>query len=133
MYAVLMYFAFGVLSEACVLAFRTYWPQPQPDSFEVVMAGKKVVDSSGSSGSDDDDDVVKVEDGRLPNDKVTLVYREGRPTMDQIFEDARRAAAPGIFMCGPTALTRTVKAEASKENSFLGLTRYCLYDEPYEM
>jgi hypothetical protein len=57
----------------------------------------------------------------------------GRPTADQVFEDARRSAEPGIFMSGPTALTRMVKAEAAKENSHLGLIRYGLYDEPYEM
>jgi hypothetical protein len=64
-----------------------------------------------------------------------LIFREPgrRPTCDEIFEDARAAAEPGVFMCGPAALTRMVKEEAAKENSYLGLTRYCLYDEPYEM
>jgi Ferric reductase like transmembrane component/Ferric reductase NAD binding domain len=137
MYAVLMYFALGVLPEACVLAFRKYWPQPQPDSFDVVTgaAGTKVVDSSGSEDEFDEDGMIKVEDGNKlsSSDKVTLVYHEGRPTCDAIFMDARAAVEPGIFMCGPSALTRMVKTEASKENSYLGLTRYCLYDEPYEM
>jgi Ferric reductase NAD binding domain len=131
-YAVLMYFAFGIVSEACVLGLRRYWPEPSPDSFDVMTsAAKKWEEVSDSS---DLDDPKKVEEARQPDDdKVTLVYRTGRPTTDTIFEDARRAAAPGIFMCGPTALTRMVKDEASKENSYLGLTRFCLYDEPYEM
>jgi Ferric reductase like transmembrane component/Ferric reductase NAD binding domain len=129
LYAVLMYFAFGILAEACVQALRKYWPQPAPDSFDVVSTASKI----DGSESDDGSNGIKVVDGCLPSSKVTLVYREGRPTADQIFDDARSAAEPGVFMCGPTALTRVVKAEASKENSYLGLTRYCLYDEPYEM
>jgi hypothetical protein len=129
MYAVLMYFALGILSEASVLGLRRYWPAPVPDSFDVVTApAKKWEEVSDSS---DLDDVKKVEEARQPDDKVTLVYREGRPTAQTFFEDARRAAEPGIFMCGPTALTCMVKDEASKENSYLGLTRYCMCDEPY--
>jgi len=123
-YVVLAFMAFGVLCEACVLGFRKYWPQPFLDEYEIAR-GEKIVDEKI-------DEIVVAEDLKK-NSEVTIVYREGRPTCDQIFEDARKAAEPGIFMCGPTALTHMVKAEASKENSFLGLTRFCLYDEPYEM
>ena len=129
MYAFLMYIGFGVFSEACVLLLRKYWPQPAPDTFEIVAAGGKMKERSDSEEEHD----LCVHDGNLPSANVTIMYRHGRPSSEQIFEDARTAAEPGIFMCGPSALTRMVKAEASKENSYLGLTRYCLYDEPYEM
>jgi hypothetical protein len=89
---------------------------------------------SSSSSSDADHDKPRPDGADAAvSAQASLSRREGRPTADQLFEDARRAAEPGIFMCGPTALTRMVKAEAAKENSYLGLTRYCLYDEPYEM
>jgi hypothetical protein len=127
LYVVPLYFGFGILSEACVLGLRKYWPQPKLDDFEIVAVGGKMKELNDS----DDGDIN--EDGNLPSANVTIVYRQGRPNADQVFEDARVAAEPGIFMCGPSALTHMVKAEASKENSYLGLTRYCLYDEPYEM
>ncbi|GAX28218.1 hypothetical protein FisN_41Lu013 [Fistulifera solaris] len=127
LYLIPIYFGFGILSEACVLGLRKYWPQPTPDDFEIVAAGGKMKELN------DPDDGDINEDGNLPSANVTIVYRQGRPNADQVFEDARMAAEPGIFMCGPSALTHMVKAEASKENSYLGLTRYCLYDEPYEM
>ena len=125
LYAVLIYVAFGVLAEACILGLRKYWPQPSLDQFEIVSVrsiheNDKVVDDESLFSSD-------------KNNCVTFVYRNGRPSCDQLFDDARKAAEPGIFMCGPSALTNMVKAEASKENSYLGLTRYCVYDEPYEM
>lgn len=129
LYAVLMYIGFGILSEACVLGLRKYWPQPAPGMFEVVATRGKTNEMSDS----DNGDSFCVQDGSFPSANVTLIYRHGRPNSDQIFEDARAAAEPGIFMCGPVALTQMVKSEASKENSYLGLTRYCLYDEPYEM
>jgi hypothetical protein len=129
LYAVFMYVGFSIIAETCVLCLRNYWPQPVPDMFEVVATGEKRNELSDADGGD----ASNIEDGNLPCANVTIVYRQGRPNADQLFEDARRAAEPGIFMCGPSALTQMVKAEASKENSYLGLTRYCLYDEPYEM
>ena len=128
LYVVFMYIGFGILSETTVLHLRKYWPQPAPDTFDVA-AGGKMIDLSDS----DEDLSLSVRDANLPSANVSLVYRHGRPTSEQIFEDARAAAEPGIFMCGPSALTQMVKSEASKENSYLGLTRYCLYDEPFEM
>jgi Ferric reductase like transmembrane component/Ferric reductase NAD binding domain len=128
LYAVFMYIVLGVLAEACVLGLRKYWPQPFPDQFEII-SGRPMYETDKN-----DHDYIKDVDEEGNNNKgVTFVYRHGRPTCDQLFEDARQAAEPGIFMCGPSALTHMVKAEASKENSYLGLTRYCLYDEPYEM
>ena len=127
LYAVLMYLAFGVLAEACVLGLRKYWPQPSPDQYEIISA--RPMDEHSSAM------LVVDNESLLPNNDngMIIVYRNGRPTCDQLLDDARQAAEPGIFLCGPSALTHMVKAEASKENSYLGLTRYCLYDEPYEM
>jgi predicted ferric reductase len=142
-YAVLMYVALGVVVEACVLAFRKYWPEPLPiDALEAVAAnaesaaappklGTSEADDDGSIGVEVVDELIEDSHSNVSNSKATLVYREGRPTAAQIFELARKSAEPGIFTCGP--LARMVKEEASKENSYLGLTRYCLYDEPYEM
>jgi predicted ferric reductase len=139
-YAVLMYVAFGIAVEACVLAFRKYWPEPSPpDNGSDVVAAAATATATALppklelSESDDGSCGIEVVASSLESshNRVTLAYREGRPTADQIFHDARSAAEPGIFTCGP--LARMVRAEASKENSCLGLTRYCLYDEPYEM
>ncbi|GAX18370.1 hypothetical protein FisN_23Hu264 [Fistulifera solaris] len=129
LYAVFMFVGFSFIAETCVLCLRNFWPQPVPDMFEVVATDEKMKELSAS----DDVDVTVIESGNPSDANVIIAYRQGRPTSDQIFKDARGAAEPGIFMCGPSALTQMVKAEASKENSYLGLTRYCLYDEPYEM
>jgi len=118
----------GMLPEAFVLGLRKVWPQPVPDEYEIVRGG-----GQKNNGNNFDDAMVVDKELNKHNSEVTIVYREGRPTEDQIFQDARKAAEPGIFMCGPPAMTRMVKIEAGKENAYLGLTRYCLYDEPYEM
>ena len=119
--AVLMYFVYGIVVEGSVLLVRKYWPQPKADDFEIVAATAKLNHDTFEYDVD------------LPSKVVTLVYRDGRPTCDQIFEVPRQSVEPGIFMCGPASLTSMVKKEASKENSYFGLTRFCLYDEPYEM
>jgi len=115
------YMAFGILCEACVFGLRKYWPQPIPEEYEIVTLNCK---------KECIKDVIMVDQDL---GKATLIYRKGRPDGEQILEDACKAAEPGIFMCGPSSLTHMVKAEASKENSCLGRTRFCLYDEPYEM
>jgi predicted ferric reductase len=129
-YGILIYVGFGIVVEATVLALRKYWPKPSVDSFNVVHS--RAVPSKTGKGQDMNDIEIDT-DHFPPNKNVTLVHRSGRPTEVQIFEDARHAIEPGIFMCGPTPLIQMVKKEASKENSIFGLTRYCLYDEPYEM
>jgi predicted ferric reductase len=129
MFVVLMYVALGIIVEATVLGLRKYWPQPTlEDALFNKMRGpeKSVLDvdmeNAGNEEVDDD----------WTND-AAIVYHFSRPTEMDIFADARQAAEPGIFMCGPTGLTGMIKKEARLENSYLGLTRYCLYDEPYEM
>jgi predicted ferric reductase len=121
LYALLMYIAFGVFVEATVLGLRSYWPQPKADEFDVAFC---TFDKSNDVVAKADDDTSK---------GATISFRQGRPTVDKLFEEARKSTEPGIFMCGPSSLTSMVKTEASKENSYLGLTRFCLYEEPFEM
>lgn len=141
LYSVLMYVAYGIAVEAFVLMFRKYWPQPTTDDFNIITNKGAMIEEENEDVAETDlDDFKIITNNKVamiaeenPSKNVSLVYREGRPTQDQIFEDARIAVEPGIFVCGPASLTGMVKKEASKENSFLGLTRFCLYDEPYEM
>jgi hypothetical protein len=127
---------------------QVYWPEPVPDQFDIVVtaaAGADAADTADqqkalaslSSSSSSDADLGKprpYEAAAAVSAKASLSrLLEGRPTADKVFEDARRAAEPGTFMCGPTALTRMGRAEAAKENSYRELTRCCLHDEPYEM
>ena len=58
---------------------------------------------------------------------------QGRPSPETLLADATLAEAPGVFLCGPRGMSKSVRKYASKENSVLGLTRYCLYEEPFEM
>jgi hypothetical protein len=63
----------------------------------------------------------------------SLLHVCGRPTVEAMFAQAQSATAPGIFMCGPEGLCAMVKKRARQENSYFGLTRYCLYEEAFEM
>jgi predicted ferric reductase len=65
------------------------------------------------------------------NDELFKIV-PGRPTGQQLLEGARKAEAPGIFLCGPEKLIHMVKKETKKDNYWLGRTRYCLYEEPFE-
>jgi predicted ferric reductase len=126
-YAILMYVAYGVGVEAIVLGLRKYWPQEaESEAASAPVVPSKSAGDDDGKGNDAEGDLQEVP-------AVNIEYFTERPTMDQIFEDARLADAPGVFMYGPTSLTGAVKAEAAKENSVFGLTRFCLYDEPYEM
>lgn len=62
-----------------------------------------------------------------------IIHRTGRPTTIDIFGETRNAECPGIFMCGPPAMTQMVRREARKENSSFGLTRYAIYEDPFQM
>jgi predicted ferric reductase len=132
-YGILFYVGFGIVVEATVLALRKYWPKQSVDSFKVLYSPAVPSKTGKDQDNQDMNDIEIDTDNFQPKKNVTLVHRSGRPTEVQIFEDARNAVEPGIFMCGPTPLIQMVKKEASKENSIFGLTRYCLYDEPYEM
>ena len=132
MYFILISFGWGIGIEGVVLACRKVWPQPKMDAFDVVHHQQATTAKEAMLEADlDSGEVVKM----APNGgaEVTIVLRQGRPTADQILASARVSEAPGIFMCGPAPLLGLVKKETSKENSYLGLTRYCLYEEQSEM
>jgi Ferric reductase like transmembrane component/Ferric reductase NAD binding domain len=120
-YGVLMYIGFGIVIEVTVLGLRNYWPKPSFDSFNVVYS-RALPSKTGTDQGKDLKDVEIDTDDYCPKKNINLIYRNGRPTEVQIFEDAKKAIEPGIFMCGPTLLTQMVKKEASKENSIFGLT-----------
>jgi hypothetical protein len=104
-------FACGVAIEAMVLLFRTHWPAPRPAAFDVVT-----YENSGIEGGES-----------------SLHHVCGRPTHEALFAQAQSATAPGIFMCGAEGLCAIVKKRARQENSYFGRTRYCLYEEAFEM
>lgn len=64
---------------------------------------------------------------------VVIDYRQGRANMCEIFEFADKAECPAIFMCGPPAMTKLVREKARQENSVFGLTRFVIYEDPFEM
>jgi ferredoxin-NADP reductase len=113
----------GVLMEGSILCLPKYWPSPKVDFFAVRTYDATMEDS-------ETDEVVCVES---PPAVIVLNHFAGRPSVDAILERAKQAHAPGIFACGPTAMTEAIKNEIAKENSPFGLTRYCFYDEPFEM
>jgi predicted ferric reductase len=118
---VLMFGVFGILLEGIVLHCRPYLPSEKLDSFELVVESSRnlLVSLSGQATEESN------------NDELFKIL-SGRPTGPQLLEGARKAEAPGIFMCGPEQLIHMVKKETSKENYWPGRTRYCLYEEPFE-
>lgn len=64
---------------------------------------------------------------------VVIEHRYSRPTATDIFSGLNTSECPGIFMCGPPGLTQMVREETAKENSHFGLTRYAVYEEPFEL
>jgi hypothetical protein len=153
LFAVLMYIAFGVLVEAIVLFYRWCRPQVRHSRPRFVYSSVAVASDDLRIGTGDNFRVegnCRVEGSLMrgtdecpaptvpgldpeSNRTVPISYHSSRPSGTQIFEDARLSASPGVFMCGPPSLTGMVKMEAAKENSVFGFTRYCLYDEPYEL
>jgi predicted ferric reductase len=153
LFAVLMYIAFGALVEAIVLSYR--WCRPQVRHSRPRFVYSNVAVASDDLRIDTGDNcpvegTCRVEGSLMwgtdeclaptisgldleSNRTVPVSYHSSRPSGTQIFEDARLSASPGVFMCGPPSLTGMVKMEAAKENSVFGFTRYCLYDEPYEL
>ena len=106
----------AVLVECTGLHAWKYWPNAHADNFAISEYVKAVDGGSADLSMDS-----------------AIVHVTGRPTGKDVVETAAAADSPGIFMCGPTAMIHAVKSEASKENSLLGLTRYCLYEEAFEM
>jgi hypothetical protein len=103
-----------------VIHFREFWPSEKLDSFELVVESSLNLRVSLKGPADED------------SSQEMLKILAGRPSGPQVLEGARLAEAPGIFMCGPEKLIHMIKTETNKENTWLGRTRYCLYDEPFE-
>jgi predicted ferric reductase len=117
-YMVMIHIGFAILIKVAVWSLGKYLPEPKLDSFAV----------------EEQVTVTKDCDPELEQNKnVTLEFYTGRPSMEEIFDPMKTAEAPGIFMCGPAPMIKDIRSEASKENSRFGLTRFCLYDEPFEM
>ncbi|KAG7367588.1 ferric reductase like transmembrane component [Nitzschia inconspicua] len=113
-------FVFGIIIEGSVLAFRSYWPAPQPNDFEVIPPHKVFTN---------DFEAIKAEG---LNEDVRLVEHFGRPDPLTLLDDARNAEAPCVFLCGPAPLVDGVADEAKKENK-LGWRRFVVYEEPFDM
>jgi predicted ferric reductase len=113
----------GVIMEGSVLYLRKSWPFAVR-TYDAIRTCDATMEDSGT------DQVVCVESSPAV---LVLKHFAGRPSVDAILERAKQAHAPGIFACGPTAMTKAIKNEIAKEDSSFGLTRYCFYDEPFEM
>lgn len=118
----------SVLFEFGMFCFECAFPPLRADSFDV-------------ENSHGENQLNKIEEGVGANNKdkedepgVRVERSSGRPHPSDYFQSARMAECPGLFFCGPLPMTKAIKREADKENSkFLGVTRYCLYEEPFDM
>jgi hypothetical protein len=115
---ILVLIAFSLVLETSALLLHKCWPAPKGDSFDIGEYLSK----------NDSMEVVETD-----SSCVRMILLRGRPSAEDLLAGASLASAPGIFLCGPVALTDFVKKEAGKENSLFGLTRFCLYDEPSEL
>jgi predicted ferric reductase len=106
----------GVVFEVCALFVRKYWPtlgaQVQPHQ-------------------EDPSEYIPVDEET--RDALVIHNLNERPFIPEIVQAAGQAECPGIFMCGPSGMTKLVKEEVAKENSIFGLTRYAVYEDPFEM
>lgn len=111
---VVVIFAFALLSEAAVLLARKYWPYTLlRDTLEV----EDIEDSDMNVATMGGDN---------------MEHHVGRPSAAVILESAETAECPGLFLCGPVSMTESIKAQAAKENKVF-LTRFCVYEEPFEL
>jgi predicted ferric reductase len=127
MLVILFYVATAILIESTVLLLRDIWPAPRPENFYIVSS-QVIMDSSKQS---DNSNVVSQNGSIRAAGTISVTF--GRPNPENILDEAKLASAPGIFVCGPAQLVKTVRTEAWKENSLFGLTRYCIYEEAFEM
>lgn len=124
-------FAVGV--EFAVLQLHQWWPSPKADEF-IVSQYSAVGEVAGVEDETFEDDLVTIAETSERTPVVMLLeHAQGRPVVSEIFAEARKANAPAFFTCGPVALVKAISNEAGKENSTFGYTRYCIYDEPFEM
>jgi hypothetical protein len=115
------------LIEAVVLHWRRYWPVPHvKDPYVVTEVDAVVVDEEAAYTKEE---LVK---DTLPE---PLQYEEhvGRPVFNELLDEPRRlATAPAIFTCGPVTMTNALRKEAQVGDS-VGLTRFAVYEELFEM
>lgn len=113
-----MFGVFGVLAEATVLHVRRHWPTPKFDDFVVYIPP-----NDGEEGG---------KWSLVESEYTSFNIVNDRPSGSRVLKTARTAEAPGIFTCGPTQMMDMVRYETNQENTWLGRTRFCLYDEPFE-
>jgi NAD(P)H-flavin reductase len=136
---VLMYFFFGLMVEGVmlhapkVLNLEKYFPPAKLDSFDVYCP-VPAMSSSASSSTESGSTFASILESKMEDEFTSFKVVMGRPTGAMVLESASVAEAPGIFLCGPQAMVKMVKEETNKENrSWLGKTRYCLYNEEFDM
>lgn len=125
----------------CVMAwFERSFPPDCPEPFPVdkpsgTCTGASAFSSHTSGMKDDDCEEGRKDSGAADNRSgARLEINNGRPNFSEYFEMINgKASCPGFFVCGPVAMSRAVKKEADKGNSKWGKTRFCLYEEPFEM
>jgi predicted ferric reductase len=115
---------FAILCEIFFLFVQKHYPRPIPETYQVTA---NELEEGGSQPSDGRIDISK-----KPN-ASEIQHRSGRPTAKDVFAGLEESYCPGIFLCGPHGLTEMVRDWAKLENSPVGLVRYALYEEPFEM
>eukprot|EP00804_Cyclotella_cryptica_P026691 CCRYP_007934-RA/>CCRYP_007934-RA protein AED:0.12 eAED:0.12 QI:343/1/1/1/0.5/0.33/3/245/827 len=113
----IFYFFAGFCIEGAVLFLHKRWPSEHADDFEVVRHDAR-------------SDEAAMQESVAEFSTFELV--SGRPTAEQLLRTAKEHEAPGVFMCGPVQMIDMVGRETRKENSWLGRTRFCVYEEPFE-
>jgi hypothetical protein len=126
---VAFFFVIAVFVELAVLHFGKFWPKEKLDDFEIhqpipkgYRSGERNVESCISTWTTD-----------YTSEFSSFSISHGRPEGNSVMATARASLAPGIFMCGPVTMVEMVKKETNKENSWFGKTRYCIYNEEFEM
>jgi hypothetical protein len=114
---------FAVICEMFFLFAQKHYPRPIRETYEVTANELE----EGSQPSGGNADVSKKPGGSK------IQHRIGRPTAKDVFAGLEDSCCPGIFLCGPPGLTQMVRDWAKPENSPVGLVRYALYEEPFEM
>ncbi len=124
-------FGIAVIYEGGMMCFERALPRRRADIFEVE------IDSNADDVTNASDVIRGTNQFSFVDETISagvrLETKKGRPDPSEYFETARKAACPGLFFCGPIAMTDALKMEARKENSKYGLTRFCLYEDPFDM
>lgn len=121
----------AVLFELGMYCFENAFPPARADSFDVESSRGRDREKHLNGETGAADGATKTKNAKESG--IRLERSAGRPHPSEYLQSARMAECPGLFFCGPVALTEDLKHEARKENSLFGKTRYCLYEEPFEM